>query len=309
MRDIHFNGSDLMHVIAIENFTKDYGNNKGVFDVSLHIEKGEVYGYLGPNGAGKSTTLRHLMGFSKPDLGTLLINDLDCWNDKTIIKRDVGYLPGEIALPDDMTGIEYLKLIDKLRKTNDLSYANELIEYFEIDSSVKIKKMSKGMKQKIAIIMAFMHDPDILLLDEPTSGLDPLMQEKFIKLINNEKQKGKTIILSSHIFEEISKLCDRVGIIKKGKLIKEVVMADLKHSENKTYKIEFKNENDFNKIKEIYPDAEVYLTNKELIISITDNEINNLISDLSACDIRFLKEEKHTLEEYFMKFYEDDENV
>ena len=309
MRDIHFNGSDLMHVIAIENFTKDYGNNKGVFDVSLHIEKGEVYGYLGPNGAGKSTTLRHLMGFSKPDLGTLLINDLDCWNDKTIIKRDVGYLPGEIALPDDMTGIEYLKLIDKLRKTNDLSYANELIEYFEIDSSVKIKKMSKGMKQKIAIIMAFMHDPDILLLDEPTSGLDPLMQEKFIKLINNEKQKGKTIILSSHIFEEISKLCDRVGIIKKGKLIKEVVMADLKHSENKTYKIEFKNENDFNKIKEIYPDAEVNLTNKQLIISITDNEINNLISDLSACDIRFLKEEKHTLEEYFMKFYEDDENV
>ena len=108
------NGSDLMHVIAIENFTKDYGNKKGVFDVSLHIEKGEVYGYLGPNGAGKSTTLRHLMGFSKPDSGKLSVNDLDCWKDKTLIKKDVGYLPGEIALPDDMTGIEYLKLIDKL---------------------------------------------------------------------------------------------------------------------------------------------------------------------------------------------------
>ena len=298
-----------MHVIAIENFTKDYGNKKGVFDVSLHIEKGEVYGYLGPNGAGKSTTLRHLMGFSKADSGKLSVNDLDCWKDKTIIKKDVGYLPGEIALPEDMTGIEYLKLIDKLRKTNDLSYANELIEYFEIDSSVKIKKMSKGMKQKIAIIMAFMHDPDILLLDEPTSGLDPLMQEKFIKLINNEKQKGKTIILSPHIFEEISKLCDRVGIIKKGKLIKEVVMADLKHSENKTYKIEFKNDEDFVKIKNEYPNAEVETSKKQVIISITDNEINNLISDLSSCDIRFLKEEKHTLEEYFMKFYEDDENV
>ena len=302
-------GSDLMHIIAIENFTKDYGNKKGIFDISFHIEKGEVYGYLGPNGAGKSTTLRHLMGFSKPDCGTLSINDLDCWNDKTIIKKDIGYLPGEIALPEDMTGIGYLKLIDKLRKTNDLSYANELIEYFEIDSSMKIKKMSKGMKQKIAIIMAFMHDPDILLLDEPTSGLDPLMQEKFIKLINSEKQKGKTIILSSHIFEEISKLCDRVGIIKKGKLIKEVVMEDLKHSENKTYKIEFKNENDFTKIKEKYPSAKLKTTEKQVIISITDNEINDLISDLSSCDIRFLKEEKHTLEEYFMKFYEDDENV
>ncbi|MBR5504153.1 MAG: ATP-binding cassette domain-containing protein, partial [Methanobrevibacter sp.] len=167
-----------MQVISIENFTKDYGDNKGVFDVSLSIEQGEVYGYLGPNGAGKSTTLRHLMGFSKPDLGNLSISDLDCWKDKTTIKKDVGYLPGEIALPDDMTGMEYLKLIDKLRKTNDLTYAYELIEYFEIDTSVKIKSMSKGMKQKIAIIMAFMHNPQILLLDEPTSGLDPLMQEK-----------------------------------------------------------------------------------------------------------------------------------
>ena len=302
-------GSDVMQVISIENFTKDYGDNKGVFDVSLSIEQGEVYGYLGPNGAGKSTTLRHLMGFSKPDLGNLSISDLDCWKDKTTIKKDVGYLPGEIALPDDMTGMEYLKLIDKLRKTNDLTYAYELIEYFEIDTSVKIKSMSKGMKQKIAIIMAFMHNPQILLLDEPTSGLDPLMQEKFIKLIKSEKQNGKTIILSSHIFEEISKLCDRVGIIRKGRLIKEVVMEDLKHSENKTYKIEFKNEDDFNRIKDLYPDAQFEARKNQAMISIVDSEINDLISNLASCDLLFLKEEKHTLEEYFMKFYEGDENV
>ncbi|MBQ2665194.1 ABC transporter ATP-binding protein [Methanobrevibacter sp.] len=298
-----------MQIITVKNFTKDYGNEKGVFGVSLHVEEGEVYGYLGPNGAGKSTTLRHLMGFSKPDSGTLSINDLDSWKDKTDIKKDVGYLPGEIALPEDMTGIEYLKLIDKLRKTNDLSYANELIEYFELDTQVKIKNMSKGMKQKIAIIMAFMHDPKILLLDEPTSGLDPLMQEKFINLIKREKQKGKTIILSSHIFEEISKLCDRVGILKKGKLIKEVVMADLRHTKNKTYKIEFKNENDFNKIRDLYP-SDVFKADKnQAIISIVDEEINSLISNLSSCDLLFLKEEKHTLEDYFMKFYGDEENV
>ena len=298
-----------MDIISIQNFTKDYGNKKGVFNISININKGEVYGYLGPNGAGKSTTLRHLMGFSKADNGTLLINNLDCWKDKTKIKKDIGYLPGEIALPDDMTGIEYLKLIDKMRKTNDLSYANKLLEYFEINPDMKIKRMSKGMKQKIAIVMAFMHNPEILLLDEPTSGLDPLMQEKFIKLVKKEKQKGKTIILSSHIFEEISKVCDRVGIIKKGNLIKEVAMKDLRHSENKTYKIEFKNEKDFNKIKKLYPDAIFKTREKQVIISIIDKELNKLISNLATCDLLFLKEEKHTLEEYFMKFYGDDEDV
>ena len=295
--------------IIIRNFTKDYGDKKGVFNVSLEINKGEIYGYLGPNGAGKSTTLRHLMGFSKADSGSLYINGLNCWKDKTIIKKDIGYLPGEIALPDDMTGLEYLKLIDKLRKTNDLSYANELLEYFEIDPDIKIKKMSKGMKQKIAIIMAFMHNPDILLLDEPTSGLDPLMQDKFIKLVKKEKKKGKTIILSSHIFEEISKVCDRVGIIRKGILIKEVIMNDIRHSENKTYKIEFKNEKDFNKMKKIYPNARFKTREKQIIVSIVDSQINELITNLATCDILFFKEEKHTLEEYFMKYYGDDEDV
>ena len=295
--------------IIIRNFTKDYGDKKGVFNVSLEINKGEIYGYLGPNGAGKSTTLRHLMGFSIADSGSLYINGLNCWKDKTIIKKDIGYLPGEIALPDDMTGLEYLKLIDKLRKTNDLSYANELLEYFEIDPDIKIKKMSKGMKQKIAIIMAFMHNPDILLLDEPTSGLDPLMQDKFIKLVKKEKKKGKTIILSSHIFEEISKVCDRVGIIRKGILIKEVIMNDIRHSENKTYKIEFKNEKDFNKMKKIYPNARFKTREKQIIVSIVDSQINELITNLATCDILFFKEEKHTLEEYFMKYYGDDEDV
>ncbi len=298
-----------MHIITIKNFTKDYGNQKGVFDVSLDIEKGEVYGYLGPNGAGKSTTLRHLMGFSKPDSGKLTIANMDCWKDKTAIKKDIGYLPGEIALPEDMTGTSYLKLIDKLRNTNDLSYAEYLIEYFEIDTNMQIKKMSKGMKQKIAIIMAFMHNPDILLLDEPTTGLDPLMQEKFIKLIEKEKQEGKTIILSSHIFEEISKVCDRVGIIKRGKLIKEVVMNDFRHSENKTYKIEFKNESDLDKMRILYPNAEFKTKERQMLVSITDSEINDFIFNLSSCDVAFLKEEKHTLEEYFMKFYGDEQHV
>lgn len=182
---------------------------------------------------------------------------MDCWKEQKKIQRHVGYLPGELSFPDDMTGLAYLKLIAKMRKQKDFSYAEKLLEFFEINPDTGMKRMSKGMKQKIGIVSAFMHDPDILLLDEPTSGLDPLMQNRFIELVEQEKRKGKTIILSSHIFEEVEKTCDRIGMIRKGKLIQEVTIDDL-------------------------------------------------IAVLSKCRINFLKEEKHTLEEYFMQFYEGD---
>lgn len=188
-----------MTMIDICNLTKDYGGGKGVFDVSISIKKGEVYGYLGPNGAGKSTTMRHLMGFIRPQSGRVSINGMDCWEDQKKIQRTLGYLPGEISFPDDMTGSAYLKLIAKMRGMKNFSYAEELLDLFKIDPGSGIKRMSKGMKQKIGIVAAFMHDPEIILLDEPTSGLDPLMQNNFIDLIEREKKKGKTILLSSHM--------------------------------------------------------------------------------------------------------------
>lgn len=297
----------VMTTININHFTKNYGNGKGVFDVSIEIKKGEVYGYLGPNGAGKSTTLRHLMGFSKPDTGSISINNKDCWNEQKEIQNNIGYLPGEIAFPDDMTGLEYLKLISKMRNMKDFSYAEKLLKQFDINPNYSIKKMSKGMKQKIGIVAAFMHNPSILLLDEPTSGLDPLMQKRFIELIKSEKKKGKTIILSSHIFEEVEKVCDRIGLIRNGKLIKEITIEELRHSQLKTYKIEFKSSNDLKKIKKTYPNAEFCEKKNQMIISINDTEINQLIKELSKYDLLFLKEKKHTLEEYFMQFYGGDE--
>lgn len=168
--------------------------------------------------------------------------------------------------------------------------------------------MSKGMKQKIGIIAAFMHDPDILLLDEPTSGLDPLMQNRFIELVEQEKMNGKTIILSSHIFDEVEKTCDRIGMIRNGKLIQEVTIDELRHSQFKTYKIELLDTLSFEKLKQAYPNAEHKEKHKQMIISINDSEINHLLSVLSTCHVAFLKEEKHTLEEYFMKFYGGDKN-
>lgn len=295
-------------MIDIQHLTKDYGHGKGVFDITLTIKQGEVYGYLGPNGAGKSTTMRHLTGFSKPQSGRVCIKGLECWKEQKKIQEKLGYLPGEISFPDDMTGTAYLKLIAKMRKMKDFTYAQKLLNLFEINPNTSIKRMSKGMKQKIGIVLAFMHNPDILLLDEPTSGLDPLMQNRFIELVEQEKKKGKTIILSSHIFEEVEKTCDRIGMIRNGRLIKEVTIDELRHSQFKTYKIEFADISNLKQMKQVYPNAEYREDQNQVILSINDSEINNLISVLSKCKINFLKEEKHTLEEYFMQFYGGNEN-
>jgi len=211
------------NIITVENLTKDYGNNQGIFDVTLNVKRGEVFGFLGPNGAGKTTTIRHLLGFIESEKGSCKILGMDCWSQPKEIQKHIGYVAGEIALPDGMNGQKFLEQIAKMRGVK-MERITELCQYFDIDPKNKIKRMSKGMKQKIALVLAFMHDPEILLLDEPTSGLDPLMQERFCELILKEKERGKTIMLSSHIFNEVEKTCDRVMIIKHGKIIAEIDM-------------------------------------------------------------------------------------
>jgi ABC-2 type transport system ATP-binding protein len=207
-----------MSIIKITNLTKDYGDHKGIFDVSFEIKEGEVFGFLGPNGAGKTTTIRHIMGFIKQDSGECYINDLNCFNDASIIQKKTGYIPGEMALMGSMTGIQFIKFMADYRGLKDLTKAHELIKKFDLDPHGNIKKMSKGTKQKIGIVVALMHDPEIIILDEPTSGLDPLMQNKFVEVIQEEKIKGKTILMSSHTFEEVEKTFDRVAIIKNGQI-------------------------------------------------------------------------------------------
>lgn len=208
-----------MSVIKIENLVRDYGEGKGVFDISFQVNPGEVFGFLGPNGAGKTTTIRHLMGFLKSKSGNCTINGLDCWKERDKIQEKLGYIPGEISFFDDMTGTEYLHFMAKYRNIGATGYQKELLERFDFNPKGKIKKMSKGMKQKLGIVAAFMHDPDILILDEPTSGLDPLMQNRFVDFIAAEKKRGKTMLLSSHMFEEVERTCDRIGIIQKGKMV------------------------------------------------------------------------------------------
>lgn len=174
-----------MSVIEVRGITKDYGNQRGVFDVSFEINEGEVLGFLGPNGSGKTTTIRQLMGFMKPDQGHVQILGMDCFNDSAKVQEKVGYLPGEIAFMEDMSGLEFIRFMAKMKNMKDMSKAEELMRFLELDARGKIKRMSKGMKQKIGIVIAFMQDTPILILDEPTSGLDPLMQNKFVELIQN----------------------------------------------------------------------------------------------------------------------------
>lgn len=301
-----------MPVIQVDHLTKDYGYNRGVFDVSLEVHQGEVYGFLGPNGAGKTTTIRHIMGFSRPQSGSTFVNRLDSWKHASEIQTILGYLPGEIALPENLTGDQFIEMMAKLRRVKDMSYTNKLIDKFELEPSNNLKRMSLGMKRKLAIVVAFMHDPDVLVLDEPTSGLDPLMQKVFIDFIHEEKKRGKTILLSSHIFSEIEATCDKISIIKDGKIVSTFIADELRNPEEKTYKLEFITNEAFQKFyKEVsishsFQIVKVDEIKRQVTLSVHNSQMNQLIELISKYQIKFFSEVKFTLEEYFMKFYDRD---
>jgi ABC-2 type transport system ATP-binding protein len=293
-----------LFVLKVEHLTKDYRKGKGVFDVSFEVEQGEVFGFLGPNGAGKTVTIRHLLGFLRPQSGKTSIMGLDCWKNSKDIQRKIGYLPGEISFPSDMTGTQLLKFMADMRGLKDMTKVKKLSEQFDLDTSGDLKRMSKGMKQKIAIICAFMHNPEILVLDEPTSGLDPLMQSVFVDLVRGEKQNGNSIFMSSHMFEEVENTCDRLAIIKHGKMVSTVTPKDIRHAERKTFKIEFLNASDFESMrKEIFTLKELRPENNQIILDIDDAQINDLLAALSKRRVKFISEIKHGLEEYFMGYY------
>jgi len=208
------------YIIQTSGLTKYYGKSLGIKNLPLSVKKGEIFGFLGPNGAGKTTTIRLLLGLIRPSSGSIKIFNKDYSKNLKEILGGIGYLPGDIGLYSDMSGEDYLNYLLGLSvgNTNDNKLAN-LKEKFAIDFKKKIKHYSKGTKQIIGIIQAFMHDPQLLILDEPTSGLDPIMQEIFYEMLLQEKDNGKTIFLSSHILSEVKRICDRIGIIRKGKLI------------------------------------------------------------------------------------------
>jgi ABC-2 type transport system ATP-binding protein len=210
----------MTDVISTEQLTKSYGSHRGIADIDLVIRENEVFGFLGPNGAGKTTTIRTLLDLIRPTSGRAFIFGIETTVDPVAIHRRVGYLPGEFALYDRLTGGQTLQYFANLRGGVDRSYQRSLIERFEIDPTRRFKEYSKGNKQKIGLVAALQHRPDLLILDEPTSGLDPLVQQTFFEVIGEAKAEGRTVFMSSHVLSEIEKTCDRVAIIRDGRLVK-----------------------------------------------------------------------------------------
>ncbi|OMF64295.1 ABC transporter ATP-binding protein [Paenibacillus sp. FSL R5-0766] len=288
-------------MIKVHSLTKIYSNGKGIRDVSFDVEEGEVFGFLGPNGAGKTTTLRHLMGFVNPSSGKSSINGLDCRREAAQIQKNLGYVPGEIAFYDNMTGMHFLEFIDDLRGRDDKSRRDQLINRFELDSGRKIRKMSKGMKQKVGLIAAFMHDPAVLILDEPTSGLDPLMQRRFVELIIEERNRGKTILMSSHLFDEVDHTCERVGIIREGSIVTVENINSLKRTLPKSVVVTLAHAED---MKVLQNNGLLYteLGHLRVEIKITDG-YDQVLRVLSQCKVIDMECPPQTLEQIFMDFY------
>ncbi len=305
-----------MQTIEVENLTKDYGFGRGVFDVSISVKPNEVFGFLGPNGAGKSTTIRHLMGFSKPDGGHTRLFGEETFDRYYDVLGRVGYIPGEVALPQGLTGREFIDMETELRKRSGAKSVllDEMLRKFELDDAVlrcETKRMSLGVKRKLAVVTAFMHDPEVLILDEPTSGLDPVMQERFVEYVHELKARGKTILLSSHIFSEIDSTCDRIAIIKDGRIVNQFVADELKHASRKFYDVKFAapaGKTGFETEVKKLGDADVLDDSEDngLELAVDDKVLNEVITLLAKYGVTTMGNRRESLEDYFMRFYKED---
>lgn len=289
-----------MDDIIVSNITKDYGDNRGIFNISFNIKKGEMFGYVGTNGSGKTTTIRHIMGFSKLDNGSITVKGLDAYKDSPDVKKYIGYVPGEISFPDLSSGTEVLKSQAELIGLTNMNFANELISRLQLDVRANPRRMSKGMKQKLAIVLALMNDPEILILDEPTTGLDPLMRTVFIDIIKEEKKKGKTIMMSSHLFEELESTADRVALIMDGKLVDIVDINSIRNRKYKDYKIEFNDEKEYAEfLKTKYKVIRKQPNYNQITLEILESDTQQLLNDLKKYNLKFFSEVKYNLEKSF----------
>lgn len=288
-------------MINVEHLTQTYRSGKGIFDISFSVNEGEVFGYLGPNGAGKTTTLRHLMGFANADKGIATINGLDCRSQADQLQKDIGFLPGEMVFYNRMTGDDFLKFMGNMRRTPSDKRRDALINRFELETTIRIGKMSKGMKQKLGIVTAFMHDPKIYLLDEPSSGLDPLMQKVFMGLIEEEKSRGKTILMSSHILEEVRISCHRAAIIKDGRLVALESVESIEAMSEKGFVVTLRDTLDMQILMTSGLDV-TEIGNNRVSVSI-DYPFDKFFELLSHLKVTDIEKKQSSLEEVFMKYY------
>ena len=297
----------MPEMIKISSLTKDYGEGHGIFNFNFSIQQGEVYGLVGTNGSGKSTTFRHLMGFISPDSGYCRIKGLDCRSRSDKIMKMVGYVPGQIDFPDVGSGTDFLKIQAQYLGVKNMKYTEELIDRFKIDTSAPLKRMSKGMKQKMALVAAFMSEPEVLLLDEPSTGLDPVMRDALIELILEQKKRGATVFISSHIFKELEDTCDKVTFIHNGKIINTVSKEMHSPELPKLYRLGFADESQY---CEFIDKTQFFIEcqndrYKHLTASVPNKEVNEFIGQLAGYDMRYIRYVPYTLEMYYKKVIEN----
>ena len=284
-------------VIVLSGLTKFYGQIRGIENLSFSVKCGEIFGFLGPNGAGKTTTIRTLLGYLNPSGGTAVILGKNIISDIVDIKKEVGYIPGDLNLYGHLTGRQFLEYFASLRP-RDMSLLSELLKIFDIPLDRKIKGYSKGMKQKLGIIQAFMDDPKIVIMDEPTSGLDPLLQQKFYSFLKDQKSKGRTIFFSSHVLSEVDKVCDRVGIIRDGRLVALEDVESLKEKMGKTMRVKIREDPAL-----FRGPGDVSVKDGWIEFVVGDN-IDVWFKELSRFSVVDVEVHEFSLEDIFIHFYE-----
>lgn len=293
-------------VLEIKDLTKRFGNFTALDGINLTLNEGEVFGYIGPNGAGKTTTINVLLGILKATSGSAKLFGKDAWSNAVEIHKHISYVPGDVNLWANLTGGEVIDLFTSLHGKTDKIKCKKLLDMFRLDPTKKCRNYSKGNRQKVALVSAFAADSELYILDEPTSGLDPLMEQVFQECVNEQKNNGKTVLLSSHILSEVEKLCDRVSIIRNGKIIETGTLSELRHLTNTTITIAtVKPIDNLDKIKGI---SGIKKQNDSFSFQVETAEIGNVITQLSGYGITKLESAPPTLEDLFMRHYGGAEN-
>lgn len=294
-----------MNIIEINSLTKTYGTARGITNVSFNVEEGEIFGFIGPNGSGKSTTIRTLLSLIYPTSGSAKIFGKDCIKFGPEIKKEIGYLPSEVFYYDNMKVIDLLNYSASFYKKDCSKRIKEIAEIMNLDLNKKIDDLSYGNKKKVGIVQGLLHEPKLIMLDEPTSGLDPLMQQKFFDLLREENRKGSTILFSSHVLSEVQKMCERVAIIKEGKIIKIERISDLKEHNFKNFALETisKVDKDYFNINGVTN----LLVKDNSVSFLFKGNINLILQKISGIEIANLLIEEPSLEDVFMHYYEKEE--
>jgi ABC-2 type transport system ATP-binding protein len=290
--------------VRTAGLTKDYGSGRGLFDLDLEVSRGEVFGFLGPNGAGKTTTIRLLMGLIRPTRGTATVFGLDCQSQAVEVKRHVGFVPGELPQFGGLKGSEIVAHLAALRGGVDRAHVASLTERFGLDLGRTYREYSRGNKQKLALVLAFMHRPELFILDEPTSGLDPLNQQTFYGLVREARVGGATVFLSSHVLSEVEHVCDRVGIIRAGRLVRAAGLHALQEMRVRHVTLEFGAAPPVERISAV-PGVEAVTVNGTRLTCTVGGSFDGLLAAMAGHSVVSLESEEPSLEELFLTYYSE----